>query len=531
MYGINTGFGNFANVIISSDQLRALQENLVRSHAAGVGRPLAVQSARMLLALRLNVLAKGHSGIRPETIRTMLACLAHNCISYVPCQGTVGASGDLAPLSHLALGIMGEGKMWNPETKEWGQASVILAKHGIEPVQLQAKEGLALINGTQLITCLGAEAVVRAKRVARQADVVAGLTLEALKGSTTSFHPYIHQARPHRGQGLVAGRLRNLLNWNKGKSEIAESHRNCSKVQDSYTLRCVPQIHGVVHETIQFVYTILLTEMNSATDNPMVFPNASRTDVNTFTREKFDDVERIEMHHKELTKQLLRGEKPDVEHVDASLPNSLCPSPLPLRSSVSDPTSFETFPSSTSSPHLQMGSDTLRVHLIHSSSSSSPANEGGMQRSFSNDAATPTVAHPPAPAAAASSSSADRSSSSSSSTSTSTSTAAAANVASVGVVCASAVARASMGEPPCCGLSVPETSSRCCPCPVPMSPSGDASHDKLYGTGCSADAANGNGNALCAVASVAAGGEDEVQTRQRGLTDHEMQEGVILRYV
>lgn len=177
-----------------------MQSNLVRSHAAGVGRPLPIHQARMLLALRINILAKGHSGIRPSTIRTMLQALALNLIPYIPSQGTVGASGDLAPLSHLALGLMGEGKMWDPSLKQFAPAEEVMKRAGVEPVKLAAKEGLALINGTQMIVAVGAEAVVRAKRIARQADVVAAMTLEALKGSTTSFHPYIHQARPHRGQ-------------------------------------------------------------------------------------------------------------------------------------------------------------------------------------------------------------------------------------------------------------------------------------------------------------------------------------------
>jgi histidine ammonia-lyase len=309
-YGVNTGFGNFANVIIPHDQICALQENLIRSHAAGVGAPLPNPSVRMLLALRINVLAKGHSGIRPESLRTMLLALRHNCLSRIPLQGTVGASGDLAPLSHLALGLMGEGKMFDPTTGDFADASAVLAKFSIPPLQLHAKEGLACINGTQFIVALGAEAVVRAKRIARQADVVAALTVETLKGSATAFHPYIHHARPHRGQGLVAGRVRNLLGWNSERSELAESHKHCNKVQDSYSLRCVPQIHGVAHETIQFVYKILLTEMNSATDNPMVFPYADPEDVASLPQAKQDAVERTIAKFSEQKRLMLRGEKP-----------------------------------------------------------------------------------------------------------------------------------------------------------------------------------------------------------------------------
>lgn len=320
-YGINTGFGNFANVIIADNELEELQANLIRSHAAGVGMPLSPAKTRMLserynkqqtqttqmtictttlqyivmasvlivllslslsfspsLALRINVLAKGHSGIRVATVKSMLAALNANCLPLVPCKGTVGASGDLAPLSHLALGLMGEGKMWNPKTASYADASEVLKQHGLTPITLQAKEGLALINGTQLITSIGAEAVSRARSVARTADVVSAMTLEALKASARPFHPAIHGARPHRGQELVAGRLRNLLNFGGVASEITRSHKGCGKVQDAYTMRCLPQVHGIVHDTVAFTYGIISTECNSATDNPMIFPELSKLD-------------------------------------------------------------------------------------------------------------------------------------------------------------------------------------------------------------------------------------------------------------
>jgi len=275
-YGINTGFGNFANVIIEPNELEELQANLIRSHAAGVGMPLSPAKTRMLLALRINVLAKGHSGIRVETLERMIAALNANCLPLVPCKGTVGASGDLAPLSHLALGLMGEGKMWNPTTHSYGDADAVLKQHGLTPITLRAKEGLALINGTQLITSIGAEAVSRARSVARTGDVVAAMTLEALKASARPFHPSIHAARPHKGQELVAGRLRNLLCFGGEASEITRSHKGCGKVQDAYTMRCIPQVHGIVHDTIKFSYDILSTECNSATDNPMIFPGLSK---------------------------------------------------------------------------------------------------------------------------------------------------------------------------------------------------------------------------------------------------------------
>uniref|UniRef100_A0A8C6P0A6 Histidine ammonia-lyase n=1 Tax=Nothobranchius furzeri TaxID=105023 RepID=A0A8C6P0A6_NOTFU len=236
----------------------------------GVGDPLSVTRTRMLLALRINVLAKGYSGTSLETLEAMIKAFNASCLSWVPEKGTVGASGDLAPLAHLALGLMGEGRMWSPQSG-WADAKTVLEGHGLKPLQLKPKEGLALINGTQLITSLGAEAVERALSVAKQADVIAALTLEALRGTTKAFHQVIHAARPHPGQIQVAQRLRSLLDSEVFPSQISESHRSCSRVQDAYTLRCIPQVHGVVNDTIGFVQKVISTEMNSATDNPLVF--------------------------------------------------------------------------------------------------------------------------------------------------------------------------------------------------------------------------------------------------------------------
>ncbi|KAJ7385626.1 hypothetical protein OS493_015214 [Desmophyllum pertusum] len=212
-----------------------------------------------------------------------------SCLPWVPEQGTVGASGDLAPLSHLALGLMGDGKMWSPKSG-WADASLVLKAHGLDPLKLQPKEGIALINGTQLITSLGAEAAERSRLIAKQADVIAAMSLEVLKGTTRAFDALIQQVRPHVGQRRVAERLRSLLHSSVYPSEIAgksglsvycrcgsnwvcvcESHRFCGRVQDAYTLRCCPQVHGVVNDTIDFVQDVITTEMNSATDNPIVF--------------------------------------------------------------------------------------------------------------------------------------------------------------------------------------------------------------------------------------------------------------------
>ncbi|XP_060764566.1 histidine ammonia-lyase [Neoarius graeffei] len=276
VYGITTGFGKFARTIIPISKLKELQENLIRSHSAGVGSPLSPERTRMLLALRINVLAKGHSGVSLDTLHSMIQAFNASCLSFVPEKGTVGASGDLAPLSHLALGLMGEGKMWSPKSG-WADAKYVLEAHGLKPISLKPKEGLALINGTQMITSIGAEAVERAESIARQADIIAALTLEVLKGTTKAFDSDIHELRPHPGQKAVALRFRALLDSDHHPSEIAESHRFCERVQDAYTMRCCPQVHGIVNDTIAFVKNIINTEINSATDNPMVFAERGET--------------------------------------------------------------------------------------------------------------------------------------------------------------------------------------------------------------------------------------------------------------
>uniref|UniRef100_A0A146P6X8 Histidine ammonia-lyase n=1 Tax=Fundulus heteroclitus TaxID=8078 RepID=A0A146P6X8_FUNHE len=276
VYGITTGFGNFARTVIPVSKLKELQENLVRSHSAGLGNPLSPERTRMLLALRINVLAKGYSGISLETLEAMIQAFNASCLSFVPEKGTVGASGDLAPLSHLALGLMGEGKMWSPKSG-WADAKYVLEAHGLKPISLKPKEGIALINGTQMITSLGAEAVERAQAIAQQADIIAALTLEVLKGTTKAFDSDIHSLRPHPGQTEVALRFRSLLDSDHHPSEIAESHRFCERVQDAYTMRCCPQVHGIANDTIKFVQNIINTEINSATDNPMVFAERGET--------------------------------------------------------------------------------------------------------------------------------------------------------------------------------------------------------------------------------------------------------------
>ena len=209
--------------IMSCLQMHFLQDNLIRSHSAGVGEPLSREQTRRLLALRINVLAKGYSGIRPETVSKMVAAFNADCLSVVPSQGTVGASGDLAPLSHLALGLMGEGQMWDPDTGKIAPSASVLLKHGLSPIQLEAKEGLAMINGTQLMSSISAEAVTRAATLAHTADIACALSVEALKGTPRAFEACIHATRPHKGQQAVAAKLLKLLT---PVSEVVLCHNN-----------------------------------------------------------------------------------------------------------------------------------------------------------------------------------------------------------------------------------------------------------------------------------------------------------------
>jgi histidine ammonia-lyase len=266
VYGVTTGFGNFADVVIPRERLRELQLNLVRSHSAGVGEPLGRTETRALMLLRANVLAKGLSGIRQETLELLIAMLNAGVHPLVPAQGSVGASGDLAPLAHLALALVGEGRCLADDgrTRDAGDA---LTTAGLRPVTLEAKEGLALINGTQMMTAITALALAESQRLARTADVVGALTLDALKGTDVAFDPRIHAARPHPGQAASARNLRRLL----AGSAIRESHRDCGKVQDAYSLRCIPQVHGAVRDAMRFVAAVVEVELNAATDNPMVF--------------------------------------------------------------------------------------------------------------------------------------------------------------------------------------------------------------------------------------------------------------------
>ncbi|AKQ66548.1 Histidine ammonia-lyase [Myxococcus hansupus] len=269
-YGINTGFGTLAEVRIDKKDLRDLQRNLILSHACGVGTPLPFTEARALLLLRCNVLAKGYSGIRMETLALALDMLNRNVVPVVPERGSVGASGDLAPLAHLALVFIGEGEAFYEGQRM--PARQALDRAGLKPVILEAKEGLALVNGTQAMCAVGTLLQLRAESLADIADVAGAMTLEGLLGSHKPFIPEIHDVRAHAGQKDVAAHLRRILVG----SELVESHINCSKVQDPYSLRCIPQVHGAAREGIAFSRRILEVEVNSATDNPLVFAETER---------------------------------------------------------------------------------------------------------------------------------------------------------------------------------------------------------------------------------------------------------------
>ena len=264
VYGVNTGFGSFAETRIDTADLAALQVNLLRSHAAGVGEPLPVRAVRASMALRANVLAKGYSGIRVATLDALIALLNRGVHPRLPSRGSVGASGDLAPLAHLALVLIGEGETWDQVRLPGAEA---LHNAGLTPITLQAKEGLALINGTQVSTAVLALALAGAERLARTADVAAALSIDALRGSTDPFDPRIHAARPFKGQGTAAANLARLMEG----SGINASHVNCGRVQDAYSMRCTPQVHGAAREALTWVRHVVETEMNAATDNPMVF--------------------------------------------------------------------------------------------------------------------------------------------------------------------------------------------------------------------------------------------------------------------
>jgi len=264
-YAINTGVGKLSDVHIEPAQNRQLQVNLIRSHSAGVGEPLSQEETRAMMLLRANSLAKGFSGVRPEVIDLICAMLNKGVHPVVPSQGSVGASGDLAPLAHQALAMIGEGEVWAENTRT--SSAGALQRAGIKPLVPEAKEAISLINGTQAMLAVGTLSLLAAETLAATADVLGAMSLDALHGTDVAFDARIHDARPHAGQTQVAGNLRRLL---KG-SEIRESHKDCGRVQDAYSLRCIPQVHGAVRDTLAFCRRTFEIEMNSAVDNPLVF--------------------------------------------------------------------------------------------------------------------------------------------------------------------------------------------------------------------------------------------------------------------
>jgi histidine ammonia-lyase len=279
IYGVNTGFGKLANQPIDSEELLALQENLLRSHAVGMGSLLTIGESRLALALRIQALAKGYSGVTTELLDLLIEMYNRGVVPAIPEQGSVGASGDLAPLAHLALVVMGEGQAFVVKPGHGERAAgmkplsgrAALARVHLQPHRPLAKEGLSLINGTQVSTALLAEALVRAWQLARIADIAGAMTVEATKSSQRPFDQRIQLIRPHPGQIASAGNLRRLL----AGSEIMVSHAHCDKVQDAYSMRCMPQVHGAFRSALAHATQIVECEMNAATDNPLVFPDTN----------------------------------------------------------------------------------------------------------------------------------------------------------------------------------------------------------------------------------------------------------------
>lgn len=265
VYGVTTGFGALSDVTIPREDARTLQENILMSHAAGVGAPFPEEIVRAVMVLRLQDLAQGYSGIRARTLSALTDLLNSGVCPVVPEKGSVGASGDLAPMAHLALVLIGQGEAYHRERRIPGREA--LAAAGLQPVRLEAGEGLALINGTQVMTAVTALAVHDAVRLSRTADVACALSLEVLMGTNAEFDPRIHRVRPHPGQAAAADNMFRIVR----DSAIISSHKDCSRIQDAYTLRCSPQIHGASKDALGHVRQVVETEMNASTTNPLIF--------------------------------------------------------------------------------------------------------------------------------------------------------------------------------------------------------------------------------------------------------------------
>ncbi|MEE9149558.1 MAG: histidine ammonia-lyase [Candidatus Tectomicrobia bacterium] len=271
VYGVNTGFGKLAEVRITPDKVNELQHRLVLSHAAGVGAPMPIDIVRLMMLLKIKTLSQGYSGCRWDVVEQLTMLLNRQVIPVIPAKGSVGASGDLAPLAHMALVMIGAGKAWQQTRDGWEvvPAHQALAQAGIQPLHLKAKEGLALLNGTQAMTAYTTWALVQARQVLTSADIIGAISLEALLGTLTAFDARIHKVRRHPGQHAVASNVRRIL----AESPIVASHRDSEhKIQDAYSLRCMPQVHGAVRDAIAHVETTIERELNAVTDNPLVFP-------------------------------------------------------------------------------------------------------------------------------------------------------------------------------------------------------------------------------------------------------------------
>ena len=268
IYGVTTGFGALSDVIISKEDTQRLQENILMSHAAGVGNILDKETVRAIMALRIKDLARGHSGIRLETVNCLTDLLNRGVCPVVPEKGSVGASGDLAPLAHLCLILIGQGEAFYDGQRIPGAEA--LKRCGMDPLKLEAGEGLALVNGTQVMTAIGGLAVYDSLRLSKMSDIAAAMSLEVLMGSKTEFDPRIHEVRPHPGQAAAAENMDRITQ----NSEIISSHKDCSRVQDAYTLRCSPQVHGASKDSINYALNVVETEMNSSTNNPLFFPES-----------------------------------------------------------------------------------------------------------------------------------------------------------------------------------------------------------------------------------------------------------------
>jgi histidine ammonia-lyase len=267
IYGVNTGFGAFSSVSISKEEIVQLQKNLIRSHSMGVGEPFTKEESRAIMLLRANALARGHSGVRVLVVEKILEFLNNDVIPVIPQQGSVGASGDLAPLSHLALAVIGEGEVWGKDNKPTPVQTVLKEKN-MEPLTLEAKEGLSMINGCQVMTAVGLLHLYRARNLSWLADLAGAMSLEGLQGSRKAFDPLIAATRPHPGEAKTA---RNILKFLGPSSPIADAHANCGRVQDAYSLRCMPAVHGAVKDALRNAIQTLEIEANSSTDNPLVF--------------------------------------------------------------------------------------------------------------------------------------------------------------------------------------------------------------------------------------------------------------------